>query len=159
MWGGIPFLTLGYLVSTVIDQIGKKTTSLWVLLALLMCIGERYVLEYFSLNGSRNVYIATIFLAVSVFIWFYKNDAFFRNGKLALWGKKYSLYIYIIHIAFRTAFTVGNKFIGVSNEYILNLVEPVFVIACSFASAVLCYGIIKKNESGWQTIQHFWGIH
>lgn len=151
-WGmGIPFLILGYFVNAIIKsgEICSRRFSNWFLLiAVVVSILERYLLETFEVNGTRDIYISTALLAVAIFMWFYLHADMFADSKILKMGRKYSLFIYIVHIAFREVFEFGCERIGFSNEYLLNIIEPTVIIVLSFITAVVYYSVFDRYVKG-----------
>lgn len=144
---GIPFLILGYFVNVIFKSGGicaRRFSHLFLLIAVAISILERYLLETFHVNGTRDVYISTALLAVAVFMWFYLHADMFAGSKIPKMGLKYSLYIYIVHIAFREVFEFGCERIGFTNEYLLNIIEPTVIIVLSFITAVVYYFVFDK---------------
>lgn len=144
---GIPFLILGYFVNAIIKLGGicsRRFSHVFLLIAVVVSIMERFLLETFGVNGTRDVYISTALLAVAFFMWFYLHADMFAGSKIPKMGLKYSLCIYIVHIAFREVFEFGCERIGLTNEYLLNVIEPTVIIVLSFITAVVYYFVFDK---------------
>ena len=71
-------------------------------------LAERFALVNAGLNATRDHYISTTFLSICLFVYTLKSN-WYNNG-LAVIGRKYSTWIYIIHPIFITVFAgITNK--------------------------------------------------
>ena len=67
-------------------------------------LAERFALVNAGLNATRDHYISTTFLAICLFVYTIKSD--WHNKGLAVIGRKYSTWLYIIHPIFITVFSI-----------------------------------------------------
>lgn len=137
---GIPYFCIGHLIR---DGFGKnisKCMSGWmILLFSLTSLLEHFILVSTDMNATRDHYISTTFLAVAVFIFTLKCNSNQNNedtvpkmiggqnvaGILAIIGRKYSTWLYILHpISIACIGTIANK-IGFYGVY--RFVAPIVV--------------------------------
>jgi len=99
---GIPFFSIGILIKNykcLLNQICKKwTVFLCILLFSITSILERWFLVLNQINATRDQYISTAFLAISVFLFFlYFVDN--QQNTIAKIGLLDSTWVYVIHYA------------------------------------------------------------
>lgn len=137
---GIPCFCIGHLVSNGFGKkIGKSMSGWMILLFSLTSLLEHFILISVDMNATRDHYISTTFLAVSVFIFTLKcNNLQGKEPKvhkiiggqsvtdiLAIIGRKYSTGLYILHPIFITCIgTVANE-IGFFEVY--RFIAPIVV--------------------------------
>lgn len=108
---GLPYFCLGCLIKEQNVKKGILSHSIKKLRICLFCIVlfaitsclERYFLDVHDVNTTREHYISTTFLAVSVFLFvmYNKPKADTKISKVfSLIGRKYSTWIYILHPIF-----------------------------------------------------------
>ena len=99
---------------------------------------ERFILVKAGANATRDHYISTTFLAISFFVYALKSN--WNNEILALIGRRYSTWLYIMHPIFITLLSmVAGKF-GVKSIY--RCVAPI-VVYC----VTLVFLIVLQNDS------------
>lgn len=137
---GLPYFCIGMIIR---NGFGKKINSR--LLALLIGVFtittllERFILVSVNMNGERDHYISTTFLAIAVFNFAleYKGEV---NDRLAKIGRYYSSWIYIIHPLFITLFSFIIKRIGMDKLW--GYVGPIVV----FFSSLLFVAIVSETR-------------
>lgn len=124
----------------------------WLILTIVFAITtffERLILVTFDVNGTRDHYISTTFLAISAFHLFlelYRNKKPCKIEKrMATIGRKYSGGVYIVHCIFISVLAVVMKVIGMTSVY--EYVAPVTVYGCSIAFMAI-------TEKSRETIFH-----
>lgn len=112
---GVPYFSIGLLLSKwnkYFKQIStlRILTLSGVILFSVLSITENRILINIGMNATRDHYISTTFLAVSLFLLFttYKQET---PNVLSRMGEKYSLYIYIFHPLFIFFFNTMNKYL------------------------------------------------
>lgn len=96
----LPYMLLGHYLSNNIDKIRKiKKSYLYavILISIIMCLMEYYILEYYSVLGYTGHYQGNTVLALILVIFFIQNPLMMKDSVLYKLGKKYSLSIYLIH--------------------------------------------------------------
>ena len=101
---------------------------------------ERYILIIVGMNATRDHYISTTFLAVSVFLLSTRIDT--KKRALSVIGCKYSTWLYILHPVFITAFTVVTRVVGLYNYY--SYIAPVVVYAVTLVFLIMVDFIKNK---------------
>lgn len=98
---GIPYFTIGTIIRQ--KESNKKSYhKVWgwnICILIILNIFERFTLVSLNLNAERDQYVVTTFLAISLFVFFKRrsNKISLLEGLLAVIGKKYSTWIYILH--------------------------------------------------------------
>lgn len=112
---GIPYFGIGMFLSQkkgCLNQISKLRifTLSGIILFSILSIMENRILINIDMNASRDHYISTTFLAISLFLLFttYKQET---PNLLSKMGEKDSLYIYIFHPLFIIFFNIANKYL------------------------------------------------
>lgn len=122
-----------------------------VVLFSVMTIVERYILVFFNINATRDSYITTVFLSISLFCFFREIYNEKKLSKIEIWmakvGREISASIYIIHPIFIDVMSFTMKKIGI--YYIYMYIAPIVVfITCIVGINLLREGKVhlKKNE-------------
>lgn len=119
---GIPYFCIGnYINEKIYSKIKEKSNKKYIFFTIIFIITtifERCILISFNFNATREHYISSTFLGISLFIYFllYNGDNKYLNY-IAKVGKDYSTLIYIMHPAIieildrlMDKFTLYNKF-------------------------------------------------
>ncbi|MCD8348898.1 MAG: acyltransferase [Lachnospiraceae bacterium] len=131
---GIPYFTIGCLLKqheNWIKEHGKKGTLIGLaILFTATTIPERYVLVSIDMNPTRDHYISSTLLAVTVFVIAVKGIGLFgRKGRIAgmlnTIGRKYSTWVYIIHPIFITILSAIMRKLEVYSVY--QFIAPILV--------------------------------
>lgn len=122
---GLPYYYIGNFISEnqakIIERIKANKLIIYIILFTFTTIIEHYVLIKLDCNATRDHYISTSLLAISMFLYFLKNDTikhrysniFIKKilKKIQLIGQKHSLNIYVYHpiiLAFIYHITISN---------------------------------------------------
>ncbi len=141
---GLPYFYIGKLfMSTDISRIKINNIGLIILMVVLTAVtlAEKLTLDYFNVAASRESYISSTLFVLAVFIFLLKNPA--ENPSkfvslLADWGRKYSLYIYVVHMLYFHMFKlVSTKLDGFADVYFI--FGPIIAFVCSFITSVIYY--------------------
>lgn len=95
---GLPCFLIGDMIFRYKIQFNKILLIISCFLFYITTLFENYLLKSFDLNATRENYMSTLFLAITVFLLGLQcnsNKAWFN--KIAYWGRKYTLLIYILH--------------------------------------------------------------
>lgn len=113
---GIPYFCIGQLIRNGMGRgIEKKVLACLFVAFSVTSILERVVLVDIGMNATRDHYISTTFLAITVFLFALKCHG--RKGVLATIGREHSTWLYILHPVFITCLgSVANK-IGIYGVY------------------------------------------
>ncbi len=130
LFDGIPCFCTGYMINIHKDKIRdivQKYQAITVILCILLAvltISEGFIVNKLSgAENSGNILITTIPLAVSVFcVFLFGNQELFDKYRIfdfmAVTGRKYSTWIYILHYSFVVAYCYIaeiNNFSGISS--------------------------------------------
>ena len=122
---GIPYFCIGNIIRE--KQYSEKwnKTVLWVLIFVfsITSLAEKFVLVNAGMNSTRDHYISTTFLAICLFVYTLKSNWY--NKGLAVIGRKYSTWLYIIHPILIAVFSVSVGRLGLKSIYIC--VAPIVV--------------------------------
>lgn len=126
MFVGIPYFSIGCLIkryeSSLKERLKNSALIVMSIVFMLTTLLERFILVSADLNPTRDHYISSTFLAVTVFMIAVKETGIFGCGGriidiLKHIGEKYSTWIYIIHPIFITILGVFMKMIGAYSIY------------------------------------------
>lgn len=142
---GIPYFCIGILIKK------KRCAAKWnkeVILALIIVFAltslvERFVLVNAGVNATRDHYISTTFLAICLFVYTLKSN--WHNKELAVIGKKYSTWLYIIHPIFITVFSMVVGKLGVKSIY--RYVAPIVVYCATLIFLIVLQKVKMPMKS------------
>lgn len=141
---GIPYFSIGLLLSRWNKYLSKIRnlrilTLGGVILFSISSIIENRILVNMDMNATRDHYISTTFLAVSLFLLFtsYKLEA---PNLLSRMGEKDSLYIYIFHPLFIFFFASVNKYMPEIWESAYLYISPIVIL---IATILFCM-VLRK---------------
>lgn len=137
---GIPYFCIGNLIREKKDDkmLSKDVVKLLIIIFALTSMGERIALVRGGFSAARDHYISTTPLAVCLFVYALKSD--WNNKILAIIGRKYSTWIYIIHPIFITMFSFITDKLGI--QVIYKCVAPI-VIYCVTLIFLIIIQMIK----------------
>lgn len=148
---GIPYFTIGMLTRELKMKISSMRESILVIFILVFCVTtfcERYMLIYLDCNATRDHYISTTLLAVTLFMFFLKHFSETQVGKLgkvvALIGRKYSSGIYIIHPMLQTIVFVFIGFLKLYEIYIRIAPIVIFFLSVVVVASIYKIVIVKR---------------
>lgn len=121
---GVPYFCIGLLIREKLRKnIERTILCMLIVLFCLTTFGERAILESIDMNGTRDHYISTTFLAIAVFLFAMKSNV--QKGYLVTIGQKYSTWVYIIHPIFITCLGFVMERVGFLSVY--KYVAPIIV--------------------------------
>lgn len=128
---GIPYFSIGCLIKEKRYAAiwNKDILQKWILVFAMTNLAERFVLVSTGLNATRDHYISTTFLAITLFVYALKSN--WNNESLVLIGRKYSTWIYIIHPIFIIVFAMVTVRLGIKPIY--NCIAPIAVYCATLA--------------------------
>lgn len=141
---GIPYFSIGMFLSQKNEYLNKisilkKLTSWGVILFSILSITENRILINIGKNATRDHYISTTFLAVSLFLLF-STIKQRRSNLLSRIGEKYSLYIYIFHPLFIFFFNTMNKYLPEFWQGSYLYISPIVIL---IATILFCITLRK----------------
>lgn len=143
---GLPYFLIGRLIDAGFGKnITKKTLKIMIVVFITTSLLERYILVRIDMNATRDHYISTTFLAVAVFLFTLKCDG--KQGMLSIIGRKYSMWLYILHPIFISCIAVVMNIIGIFDYY--KYVAPFVVYAVTVAFLVVIVWIKNHINNRW----------
>ncbi len=140
---GLPFYSIGCLISINKEklQMSGRMFSSALMTVVAFSLMEYYHIKYWGsveMATTTDLFISSILFSVVILIWAIQPHSMNRIGeKMAEWGQKYSLDIYIFHVAFLVIIRSALK----NNEDVLNayssFFEPIVVFFCTLAFAIV----------------------
>ena len=131
---GIPYFCIGRLIRRGFGQKVKKDVLAVLMIAFsVTSLLERFVLVSLNANAVRDHYISTTFLAVTVFLFALKCHR--DNKTLALIGRKYSTWLYILHPISITCIGVVAHKVGAYGIY--KFIAPIIVYITTLVFLVI----------------------
>lgn len=140
---GIPYFCIGLMIKEGLGRnLHKKVLQFMVVLFSITSLLERYILIGLNVNATRDHYISTTFLSISIFLLAIKSENLFckKSEKglkypmrktqqifsvLETIGHKYSTWIYILHPLFITCIGAVVNRLGLYSKY--KLIAPMIV--------------------------------
>lgn len=140
---GLPWLFLGNYIAYKSDFLNKWSNK--KLLWLIVC-GAVYIVICMVFAWKVDITeVGVVVYATSLFLLAVKNPKKSINAKIEILGERYSLNIYIIHIAAHRVFDiVMNKFVGVSKTNFYMWMSPIFVVVFSILGSVFIHYFGQK---------------
>lgn len=122
---GIPYFCIGNLLrkKQCAEKWDKEVLRGLIILFAISSLVERFALVNAGLNATRDHYISTTFLAISLFVYALKSN--WHNKRLVVIGRNYSTGLYIVHPIFITVFAIITDKLGIKSIY--SYVAPVVV--------------------------------
>lgn len=105
------------------QKIKRKVLAILLIAFSTTSLLERFVLISFNANATRDHYISTTLLAITVFLFTMKCHG--DNKTLALIGRKYFTWLYILHPMFITCIGMVAHKVGVYGIY--KFIAPIVV--------------------------------
>lgn len=140
---GLPYFLIGNLLYANKEKLIKWFTikKLIVLIPLfaLTTILEEHILTINKMDAIGDIYISTTFLAIAIFLLAIQVKQVKNENILAIIGRKYSTYIYIVHLVFIDIF---NKYVSSNN--ILNNSIQLIIFLCSLLVAIIYVNFKNK---------------
>jgi surface polysaccharide O-acyltransferase-like enzyme len=138
---GIPYFSLGGLIKRFTNIIRPKKvwSGMLCVLFAVTTLCERYFLVSIGMNATRDHYISTTFLAVSVFLF-----TLSCNGSckvIAAVGRKYSTWIYILHPIVIKILAIFVNNLGIKDKYLYVAPFIVFFVTLLF---LICIDYLKR---------------
>lgn len=141
---GIPYFSIGMFLSQKKEYLSKINNLSFltlggVILFSISSVIENRILINIGMNATRDHYISTTFLAISLFLLFttFKQET---PNLLSRIGEKDSLYIYIFHPLFIYFFYTVNKFLPDFWQSLYLYISPIVIL---IATILFCITLRK----------------
>lgn len=140
---GFSFFTLGYFLHNQEDKIKikNKTLIIFIVFSTILSIVER-----FACGRIFAVHLFTIPLVMSLFVYAIKNSES-HAGKIQKIGKKYSMYVYILHMFFWTYFDRLIEFLSLQDNFLVSWLRPIMVLGLTILASMGCYVLFNCNKN------------
>lgn len=146
---GLPYFSIGMLLKQWKEQmLGFRYLQILalggVILFSLTSLAENRMLIELHANATRDHYISSTLLAISLFILFLSMTQA-KTNVLSMSGEKDSLYIYIFHPLFMTLFSTVNKYLPNLWQELYLYLAPVIILTATiiFSRSLRILHIIK----------------
>ena len=133
-----------YLKRKYAEKCNKRILQIMIIVFAISSFLERFILVKAGANATRDHYISTTFLAISFFVYALKSN--WNNEILALIGRRYSTWLYIMHPIFITLLSmVAGKF-GVKSIYRCVAPIVVYCVTLVFLIVLQKVKIVTKSK-------------
>lgn len=130
---GIPYFCIGNLIKNRRWKLDKKRLAILMTFFTMTSMAERFLLVNSGMNAKRDHYISTTFLAIFVFLYALRSN--WKNNHMAVIGRKYSTWLYVIHPIFIAVISTVTNRIGVYSIY--RFIAPIVVFLITLISLVV----------------------
>lgn len=103
------------------------------------------VVERFGLGRVSALHISTYPLVISLFIYAINNSEK-HAGAIQQMGKKYSMYVYILHIFFWIYLDKVLNAIGWSEQSLALWFRPLIVLSLTLLASMGCYAMFNRKK-------------
>lgn len=142
---GFTFFMLGHWLhkNELKFNVSNRTIIFTVILSTIMCIVERKILgRDFGVNISTFIQVIAIFL-------YGINNSKKHKGILQVIGKKYSMFVYILHPFVWHSLEMIYNLLGISQNSFAMYVMPILIVVLTLILSILCVycnGYINKKH-------------
>ena len=140
---GFSFFTLGYFLHDKQDKliIGNKTLLIIIILSVISSVLERFVCgRIFA------VHLSTYFLVTSLFVYAI-NSSGQHAGVIQCVGKKYSMYVYILHLFFWRYCDKLLHVLGWEDDPVVLWIRPLIVLSLTILASMGCYSFFNHKKT------------
>ena len=132
---GIPYFCIGNIIreKRCSEKWDKAMFLVLIVIFMITSLAERFVLVNAGLNATRDHYLSTTFLAICLFIYTLKSN--WHNKDLAMVGRKYSTWLYILHPIFITVFSMIVGKLGIKSIY--RCIAPIVVYCATLVFLII----------------------
>lgn len=132
---GIPYFCIGNIIreKRCSEKWDKAVFLVLIVIFMITSLAERFVLVNAGLNATRDHYLSTTFLAICLFIYTLKSN--WHNKDLAMVGRKYSTWLYILHPIFITVFSMIVGKLGIKSIY--RCIAPIVVYCATLVFLII----------------------
>ncbi len=139
---GYSFFTLGYFLHDKKDKLNINNKALISIIIFLVIVS---VVERFGLGRVSALHISTYPLVISLFIYAINNSEK-HAGAIQQIGKKYSMYVYILHIFFWIYMDKVLNVIGWSEQPLALWFRPLIVLFLTVLASMGCYALFNRKK-------------
>ncbi len=146
---GIPYFLIGDLLyknkENLIKKFSIKKLTILIPILVLTTVLEEHILTINKMDAIGDIYISTTFLAIAIFLFAIQVKQVSNENILAIIGRKYSTYIYVLHLVFIDIF---NKYVSSNN--ILNNSIQIIIFLASLLVAIIYVSFKNKILIAWK---------
>lgn len=146
---GIPYFLIGDLLyknkENLIKKFSIKKLTILIPILVLTTVLEEHILTINKMDAIGDIYISTTFLAIAIFLFAIQVKQVSNENILAIIGRKYSTYIYVLHLVFIDIF---NKYVSSNN--ILNNSIQIIIFLASLLIAIIYVSFKNKILIAWK---------
>lgn len=144
IYTGLPFMSMGYFIHKY-ENILKNKINIKLNIYMLIFISFAINTVVYIITKGSFVTIWSNILVISLFIAAILN----RNNTpsvLSKFGKKYSLFIYIMHLAFKDVMDkIHSIMISLNwNDNFMIYTKPIIIVICTFITGMIFYKVYDK---------------
>lgn len=141
----VPFFILGNYMAYKPQSVQKISNAV---LQLLILINAILICICFAIDWNYNPYqFCVIIYSAAIFILAIKNPDVIVNEKVELLGRKYSLFVYVIHIFINSRLNIWINYLGLSEFVWVKWMFPIVVIMFSIGMSVLVDFLMNQIAS------------
>lgn len=142
----VPFFALGNYMASHGQTVEKYSNTV---LKILIAVSAIFICICFAMDWKYNPYqFAVIVYSFAIFVYAIKNPNNSISEKIELLGRKYSLYVYVIHIYINSRLNVGINCLGISEVTLVKWMLPIIVIVFSVGISILLDFFITRRIVG-----------
>mgnify|MGYP001852982361 CR=1 FL=1 len=143
---GIPFLLIGNYIHAHEEYLANHRKLLLMLIFIVgvLNIFERYVLQNYGVNATRDTYFCTVLLSILMFLFFLGWKHKEKKEKIAYYGRTYSTDIYVYHIIVARFIKIVISRVFGSTMFIRNIIIPILVVVVVTLLAVIKKQILQR---------------
>jgi surface polysaccharide O-acyltransferase-like enzyme len=154
---GLPLFLIGFILAKHSEKflLHKKKGSDITLLVLIIVFAILTLIERFLIVQRLTfMYISTIPLVICIFVLLIRNDRVFSKTIIPKLGSKYSLYIYIYHLAVINVFNYFSTKFGFADIIYVQYFYPVIIYAITLIFSILFVKIRDNLLLWYRNIAH-----
>lgn len=139
---GFSFFTLGYFLH---EKQGKITINNVVLIIIIVISAILSVVERFGFERVSAVHLSTYPLVVGLFVYAIKNPEQ-HKGVVQRIGKKYSMYVYILHMFWWHWFDRWAEAFSLEENMLVMWLRPLIVLGLALLMSMGCYALFNRGK-------------
>lgn len=138
---GYSFFTLGYFLH---DKQDKLTINNKVLVTVILLSAILSVVERLGFDRISALYLSTFPLVMSLFVYVIMNGEK-HAGVVQQLGKKYSMYVYILHMFWWHWLDRGIESVGLGENMSVMWFRPLIVLVLALLMSMGCYSLFNRK--------------
>ena len=139
---GFSFFTLGYFLHDKQDKMTISNKWLIIIIALSVVLS---IVERFVCGRIFAVHLFTYPLVIGLFVYAIKNSDK-HAGTIQQIGKKYSMYVYILHLFFWNYCDKVFLALGWNEQPVVLWLRPLVVLGLTMLASIGCYALFNRTK-------------